>query len=110
MNKLGWPLGSTQSVQVGAVVSRSGLRLKATATPVFESMFGISAPGGIVVMRSGAIYGRGHTFKENVPGGSHMTPPTCTLDMTRMDHSVRSDVRRALEHMLAVKPQPMFID
>ena len=110
MNELGWPKGREHLIQVGEklveTTSWKGWLHRSHWEPVCHSMFGISAPGGLYIMRSGAIYGFDHydgeTHRyEGIPP-KHVRP----LDMGRMDESTRRDVRWALEHLLGLEAHP----
>lgn len=111
MNELGWPEGRIYQIQIHeqlvVTTSWKGWLHRKHWKPVYCQMFGISIPGGIYIMRSGAIYGLDHYQGETnefdgVPP-QHVRP----LDMERMDTSMRRDVRWALEHLLTLTPQPI---
>lgn len=104
MHELGWPLGSEHAVEIGEhrVVehSRRGWFTRTTWEPTHCTMFGVSAPGGIIIMRSGAIYGydTDETLKTHGRRALWKRP----LDIARMDEFVRRDVQWALEHLLSL--------
>jgi len=105
MNKLGWPIGSLHRISVGEKwVPGRGWRRGGYETS-YEYHFGASSFGGILIMRSGAVYGHVRTLCHD---GIRDTKRQ--LDFATIDAGTRMRLKEAFEYILDIQPAPVYID
>ncbi len=105
MNKLGWPIGSLHRIRVGKQwVSRQGFR-RGHYEQTYEFYFGVTAFPDLLIMRSGAIYGRKTTVLSNDAHHYEMGQ----LELGRIDSETRRHLVDAFAYILDMVPQPVYI-